>query len=164
MMKTTRFLLAAGTFALSFFSLNSCTGKADNAATDNIDSTAIVQENVQPTITVSSQPFMFETETEWEQTTDQGVTRQIMGYNDDIMMVKVKFEKGACGAAHEHPHTQVTFVASGKFEFTIGGETKTVSAGDALYMEPNVNHGCKCIEAGMLIDCFSPMRDTFLKK
>ena len=78
---------------------------------------------------------MFENQTEWEQTSDKGVTRQIMGYNGQVMMVKVKFEKGAVGAAHTHYHTQVTYVASGKFEFTINGETKVVSAGDALYME-----------------------------
>ena len=68
------------------------------------------------------------------------------------------------GAAHTHYHTQVTYVASGKFEFTINGETKVVSAGDALYMEPDVKHGCKCLEPGLLIDCFSPMRETFLQK
>lgn len=164
-MNTTRSILLAGTLALSFIGLNSCNGKPENTTvTNDTDSTAVVQENTVPTITVSSQPFMFEAEKEWEQTSDKGVTRQIMGYNDNIMMVKVKFEKGACGAAHEHPHTQVTYVASGKFEFTVGNETKTVSAGDAIYMEPNIHHGCKCLEAGMLIDCFSPMRDTFLKK
>ena len=84
--------------------------------------------------------------------------------NGQVMMVKVKFEKGAVGAAHTHYHTQVTYVASGKFEFTINGETKVVSAGDALYMEPDVKHGCKCLEPGLLIDCFSPMRETFLQK
>lgn len=111
-----------------------------------------------------SEKFMFEAQTPWEQTSDKGVVRQIMGYNGTMMMVKVKFEKGAEGAAHAHYHTQVTYVASGKFEFTIGGETKVVSAGDALYMEPDVKHGCKCLEAGVLIDCFSPMRETFLAK
>jgi quercetin dioxygenase-like cupin family protein len=55
-------------------------------------------------------------------------------------------------------------VASGKFEFTINGETKIVEAGDGVYMEPDVLHGCKCLEAGILIDCFSPMRQDFLKK
>ena len=110
---------------------------------------------------MNSDKFLFENATAWEPAGER-VVRQIMGYNDDIMLVKVKFETGAVGTPHTHPHTQSTFVASGKFEFTIGGETKTVSAGDGLYMEPHVEHGCRCIEAGVLVDCFSPMRRDFL--
>ena len=78
------------------------------------------------------------------------------------MMVKVKFEKGAIGALHHHYHTQCTYVASGKFEFTIGGVKKIVSAGDALFKQPDIEHGCVCLEAGVLIDTFSPMRADFL--
>lgn len=111
---------------------------------------------------MNSAKFIFESETKWENA-GENVVRQIMGYNDDIMLVKVKFETGAVGTPHTHPHTQSTFVASGKFEFTVGGETKIVAAGDGLYMEPNVLHGCKCLEAGVLIDTFAPMRKDFIK-
>jgi len=52
---------------------------------------------------------------------------------------------------------------SGVFEFQIGDEARLVKAGDGLYMEPNVLHGVKCIEDGMLIDTFSPIREDFLK-
>ncbi|MCQ2114068.1 MAG: cupin domain-containing protein [Bacteroidaceae bacterium] len=110
---------------------------------------------------MNSSKFIFEKETEW-QNAGVNVVRQIMGYNDDIMLVKVKFETGAIGTPHTHHHTQTTFVASGKFEFTIGDETKIVSAGDGLYMEPDILHGCKCLEAGVLIDTFAPMRKDFL--
>ncbi|WP_178244168.1 cupin domain-containing protein [Phocaeicola faecicola] len=106
---------------------------------------------------------MFDSESEWEATGDKGVVRKILGYNGQVMMVKIKFDKDAVGATHRHYHTQVTYVVSGKFEFTINGEKKVVSGGDALYMEPDVEHGCKCLEPGMLIDCFSPMRESFLK-
>lgn len=110
-----------------------------------------------------SPTFMFDSESEWEATGDKGVVRKILGYNGQVMMVKIKFDKDAVGATHRHYHTQVTYVVSGKFEFTINGEKKVVSGGDALYMEPDVEHGCKCLEPGMLIDCFSPMRESFLK-
>lgn len=92
-----------------------------------------------------------------------GTQRQILGYNDNLMMVKVKFKKGDKGAMHTHPHSQVTFIAEGAFEFTIGGETKIVKKGDALYQAPNIEHGCVCLEDGILIDCFNPMRESFLK-
>ena len=116
----------------------------------------------EPMITQQSANFIFEAETPWEDA-GGGVVRQILGYNDNIMMVKVKFKKGQEGSMHSHPHSQVTYVASGKFEFTVGGVTKIVEAGDALYKQPGIEHGCVCLEDGILIDCFNPMRETFLK-
>lgn len=94
----------------------------------------------------------------------EGVTRQIMGYDGQVMLVKVKFEKGAVGTPHTHYHTQTTYVASGKFEFTVGNEKKVVKAGDGIYIEPDIMHGCVCLEPGVLIDCFAPMRADFLGK
>ncbi len=117
-------------------------------------------ENVMRT---GSENFIFAADKEWEPA-GEGCTRQVMGYDGQIMMVKVKFEKGGVGALHSHYHSQVTYVESGKFEFTIKGEKKIVTAGDVLYKEPDAVHGCVCLEAGMLIDCFSPMRENFIKK
>ena len=108
-----------------------------------------------------SNNFQFEAEMPWE-SAGEGVVRQIMGYNDNLMMVKVKFETGAIGTPHTHPHTQTTYVASGVFEFTTDGETKIVRPGDGVCMKPGILHGCICLEAGVLIDTFSPMREDFL--
>lgn len=111
-----------------------------------------------------SKTFVCENETKWE-TIGDGITRQILGYNGHIMMVKIKAEKsGPVGVEHAHYHPQVTYVSSGKFEFTIGNEKKVVTAGDGMYMEPDVRHSCICIEPGVIVDCFSPMREDFLKK
>lgn len=91
-----------------------------------------------------------------------GITRQIMAYDGQLMMVKVNFEKGAVGTMHEHYHSQATYVASGKFELTIGGEKRILVAGDGYYVAPDELHGCVCLEAGILIDTFSPVRADFL--
>lgn len=107
--------------------------------------------------------FLYEKDLQWENA-EPGVKRQIMGYNGQLMVVKVKFEKGAVGKAHTHPHTQSTYVASGKFEVTIDGEKKILEAGDGYYVAPNALHGAVCLKAGVLIDTFSPMRADFLGK
>lgn len=112
-------------------------------------------------MTYDSDNFIFASDVPW-QDAGGGSQRQILGYNDDIMMVKVKFRKGDVGAMHSHPHSQVTYVASGKFEFTIGQTVRVVEAGDALYKQPGLEHGCTCLEDGILIDCFSPVREGFL--
>ncbi len=63
---------------------------------------------------------------------------------------------------HSHPHRQSTYVASGVFEFTINGDIKIIKEGDGVFIPPNVVHGTKCIEAGVLIDAFSPVREDFI--
>lgn len=92
----------------------------------------------------------------------EGVTRRILAYNDSLMCVENTFEQGAVGKLHHHPHTQITYVVSGAFEFTIGGETRTVRAGDTLLKEDGVEHGCVCLESGVLLDIFNPMREDFI--
>ena len=91
-----------------------------------------------------------------------GVSRQFLGTDNQIMMVKVKFEKGAVGSPHQHFHTQSTFCASGKFEFTVGDDKSIIEAGEGVYIEPNLLHSAVCLEAGILIDVFSPVREDFL--
>lgn len=98
----------------------------------------------------------------WEILEDK-ISRQIVGFNNQIMMVNVRFKKGGIGVLHSHPHTQVTHIAEGKFEVTIDGETKLLKKGDSFFIPSNIVHGVVCIEAGTLIDVFSPMREDFIK-
>ena len=93
----------------------------------------------------------------------EGLTRRVMGYDGQIMLVHVTFEKGAIGYVHEHYHSQATYVVSGKFEVMIKGEKKVLQAGDGFYIEPDAPHGAVCLESGVLIDVFSPVRADFLK-
>jgi len=109
----------------------------------------------------SVKTFHFENESEWEDV-GGGLHRQMIGYNDSLMLLKVKFEKGGVGAVHKHHHTQSTYVESGVFEMTIGEEKKIIRKGDGYFVPPNVLHGCVCLEAGVLIDAFSPMREDFV--
>ena len=92
----------------------------------------------------------------------EGVTRRVLAYTDGLMCVENTFRKGAVGALHSHPHTQITYVAEGVFSFTIDGETRTVRKGDTMLKEHGVVHGCTCLEAGILLDIFTPMREDFV--
>ena len=92
-----------------------------------------------------------------------GVSRKILAYDKNLMSVEVRFEKGAVGAPHTHPHEQISYVLAGKFEATIDGETKIITKGDTYYTKPDVVHGVVCLEAGALLDIFTPMRKDFLK-
>ena len=107
-------------------------------------------------------PFLFGKKVPFEPVAP-GVKRQVLGFNNQIMMVKVYFEEGSEGYVHSHFHSQVAYVAEGEFDVKVGNETKALVAGDCFFMEPNIEHGAVCKKAGILIDVFSPMREDFLE-
>ncbi|MFD2523966.1 cupin domain-containing protein [Emticicia soli] len=97
----------------------------------------------------------------WEIVGDK-VKRKIMSYSKDLMLVKVAFEKGGIGAVHKHPHLQISYIANGVFEITIDGETKLLKEGDVYFVPSDILHGAVCIEDGVLVDVFNPMREDFI--
>ena len=99
----------------------------------------------------------------WE-VTAPGIRRKIMAWDEKLMMVKVEFEKGGVGTLHQHFHSQITHIEKGVFEVEIDGVKKLLSAGDGFYIPPNTMHGAVCMEAGVLIDVFSPMREEFINE
>jgi quercetin dioxygenase-like cupin family protein len=104
--------------------------------------------------------FIKNTDIQWE-TVGVGVRRKIMAYDDKLMLVRVEFSKDGIGTLHQHYHSQITHVESGVFEVEINGEKKILRGGDAFIIPSDVVHGCVCLEAGVLIDAFSPMREDF---
>ncbi|SEA04741.1 Cupin domain-containing protein [Arachidicoccus rhizosphaerae] len=96
------------------------------------------------------------------QPVDDQTTRTLLGRDDTLMMLTMDFAQGAVGAMHQHLHTQATYVLKGSFEFTIADEKKIIREGEACFMPSNVMHGCICLEAGRLLDVFTPERKDFL--
>lgn len=109
-----------------------------------------------------SNKFILVSGMEWEPVVDK-LKRKMMGYNDEIMMVQVHFDKDGIGANHQHPHSQTTYVVSGKFEVNIDGDKKILETGDGFFVPPNADHGATCLEEGILIDVFSPIREDFME-
>lgn len=97
-----------------------------------------------------------------EKTLDAYSSRQLLGFGKDLMMAKISLKKGAIGALHSHPHVQSSYVASGVMQVTIAGESKILKAGDGYYVPGGVEHGCVCLEEGILIDVFTPAREDFI--
>lgn len=91
-----------------------------------------------------------------------GVSRKILSYDEQMMIVEVHFEKNSIGSTHVHPHQQLTYVQSGRFRFTIDEQPFEVSQGDSLLFPPNIPHGMVCLESGVLLDIFHPMREEFI--
>lgn len=94
----------------------------------------------------------------------RGVTRQVLTDAPELMLVAVRFEAGAIGPEHSHPHIQATYVTSGRFRFTVAGREVVVGPGETVSMKANEPHACLCLESGELIDSFTPRREDFLPK
>ncbi len=110
---------------------------------------------------MNGMPFIEAAEIAWEQV-DNGVERKIIGYDDHVMMVCVRFKKGAVGNLHHHIHRQISYVQAGSFEVTIDGKTKTLRQGDCFFVAPDLVHGVVALEDGLLVDVFTPARMDFL--
>ena len=91
-----------------------------------------------------------------------GVSRSIRAYNEEMMLVEVIFESGAVGSDHSHSHTQISYVLSGEFTYHIEGEARTMLPGDSIVVPASLPHGTTCLEQGVLLDIFTPMRKDFI--
>jgi len=105
--------------------------------------------------------FVTDAEAPWEDAAS-GIRRKVLCYDDGIMLVKVAFEAGAVGVEHQHPHVPVSAIESGVFDVTIDGATQRLRAGDSYPVAPNLPHGAQCVEAGVLVDVFTPKREDFV--
>ncbi len=94
---------------------------------------------------------------------DDKVSRRILQSGDSLMLVEFKFRQGGVGAVHSHAdHEQVGYIIKGRFEVTLGEETRVIGAGDSYYAAHNVPHGVVALEDGVIVDAFTPVREDFL--
>jgi len=96
------------------------------------------------------------------ETVGQGITRQILSYGPDLMLCRLWFDTGSVGDVHQHPHSQICYIESGRFLSLVNGKEQELDVGDSVIISPDTDHGISCIEAGSLLDIFSPVRKDFL--
>ena len=111
---------------------------------------------------LQSRALLRSADVSWE-TVGAGIRRQILGHGPDLMLVRVDFDAGAVGAVHHHLHRQVTYVASGRFAVQVGEERTELGPGDCFYVAAALPHGVVALEAGTLVDTFTPAREDFLR-
>lgn len=91
----------------------------------------------------------------------EGSTRRVILDLPELMLVEFTFEKGGIGPLHSHPHVQSSYIVEGVFDVTIDGVTQRIAAGGGYIVPSGLTHGVVAIEAGRLIDSFTPRRDDF---
>jgi quercetin dioxygenase-like cupin family protein len=94
---------------------------------------------------------------DWEWAAE-GVERRLVELGAQMMAVRVRFEEGAVGTVHHHPHEQLTVVSSGRFRFALGDQERVLQAGDTVFIPSGLPHGALALEPGELLDVFTPLR------
>lgn len=84
----------------------------------------------------------------------------------ELMVTVIDFYNGPMKAPdkpHNHPHEQITYVASGSLKFFIEDREYILNEGDVIKIASNLNHCVQTLtEKVKLIDSFSPIRKDFL--
>jgi quercetin dioxygenase-like cupin family protein len=83
---------------------------------------------------------------------------------DAVMTNLVTFEPNTDAPMHHHSEQQIAFVVSGELTFTVGGETRVMTAGDMVVIPPHVPHGGVPGPDGCVaLDVFTPPRAGILR-
>jgi quercetin dioxygenase-like cupin family protein len=99
----------------------------------------------------------------WEDA-EPGVRRRILQAQGGLMLIEVQFAAGAAGYEHKHVHEQISYCVAGRFEYSLDGRAHVLSQGESIYVPSNARHGAKALEAGTLIDVFTPVREDLLQR
>jgi quercetin dioxygenase-like cupin family protein len=80
-----------------------------------------------------------------------------------MMLSYVEFEPHAVVQPHSHPHEQMGLLLEGELTFTIGGQTRTLQAGDMWRIPGGVVHSAVAGDAPVkALDAFHPVREDYL--
>lgn len=94
--------------------------------------------------------------------TFKGVSLDSMAVGEKSMVCKMNYMVGNFATEHTHPHEQSGYVISGKYQMTIDDKEYQLNPGDSYAIPGNIPHSFKVIEAGEVIDVFTPIREDYL--
>jgi quercetin dioxygenase-like cupin family protein len=92
---------------------------------------------------------------------EEGLTRQVLAFNPDMMLVRHHMQPGWRGARHSHPHRQMVYVIRGHIHFVCGAETFDAFAGDSFIVPGGVEHEASAIAESEVLDFFVPCREDY---
>jgi len=91
-----------------------------------------------------------------------GVDFVVLSIGNDSMVTKMLYKSTDNVPFHKHPNEQSGYVISGKYTLSFNGKEYELSPGDSYSIPANVEHAIKIIEAGEVLDVFTPIRQDYL--
>ena len=105
-----------------------------------------------------NEPLLFNKDIEGKPTAPEVVCKSFCAA---MMCVENTFEEGMVTTRHRYPHTQITYIASGRFRFSMGDKVRELGRCDTLSQRNGVMNSCECLEKGVLVGFFTPTREDF---
>jgi len=90
-----------------------------------------------------------------------GAVRGHYAHLTRLTVGEIALPAGLTVPLHQHPHEQVTYVIEGRFQFTVGAETRVLEPGMVALVPGGVRHGGTTLTACRVLDFFSPAREDY---
>ncbi|MFQ9516472.1 MAG: GNAT family N-acetyltransferase [Eubacterium sp.] len=94
--------------------------------------------------------------------TFKGVSLDSLAVGEKSMVTKMNYVAGNFATMHTHPHEQSGYVISGKYRMIIDEQEFELNAGDSYSIPGNIPHSFEVLEAGEVVDVFTPIREDYL--
>lgn len=92
----------------------------------------------------------------------KGVHLDSLAVGEKSMVTKMNYIVGNYATEHTHPHEQCGYVISGKYLMTVENNEFILEAGDSYAVPGNIPHSFKVLDAGEVVDVFTPHREDYL--
>jgi quercetin dioxygenase-like cupin family protein len=92
----------------------------------------------------------------------KGVSFDLLAVGQKSMLTKMNFKTGDDVPLHAHPNEQCGYVISGKYRIKFPGKDEILMPGDSYSIPADIPHSLQVIEAGEVIDVFTPPRPDYL--
>jgi len=91
-----------------------------------------------------------------------GVDFVVLAHGPETMVTKMLYKQSDDVPFHKHPNEQSGYVISGKYRIVFEKNDQVIGPGDSYSIPRDTDHRIEIIEAGEVIDCFSPPRMDYL--
>lgn len=91
-----------------------------------------------------------------------GVDFVVLSIGKDSMVTKMLYKSTDSVPFHQHPNEQSGYVISGSYKLKFDGKEFLLNEGDTYSIPANIEHSIEILEAGEVVDVFTPMREDYL--
>lgn len=91
-----------------------------------------------------------------------GVDFIVLSHGEKSMVTKMLYKPTDNVPMHAHPNEQSGYIVSGKYRLKFEQYDQLMEAGDSYTIPANVPHSFEIIEAGEVVDVFTPPREDYL--
>lgn len=94
---------------------------------------------------------------------ESGLSRQVLAFNPEMMLVRHEMHAGWRGARHSHPHQQMVYVIRGHIHFVCGADSFDAYTGDSFIVPGDMEHEASAVTESEVLDFFVPYREDYAR-